>query len=176
MSHTPRCNRIRRFECAKFDTHHKGAAVKRIGNTSQLKSSSNRPHASSRMILSQDLFLPFEIPAPVCFNVSNSYSSFKLESDLPLPFEELNKTKRKPFFGISKYRRQRKPATHVQTRRPRVALQFPQAPPNNRNSRRKANVLVQVDCSQTSALQCVRYIENKRIVFAMWIGSNQWSS
>ena len=31
--------------------------------------------------------------------------------DLPLPFEELNTTIRKPFFkvGVSKYRRQRKP-------------------------------------------------------------------
>ena len=134
------------------------------------------------MIFGQDLCLPFEIPAPIWFNASNAFSSFKLEMDLPLPFEELNKTKRKPFFGVSKYRRQRKPlplglAAHVQARRPRVKLEFPQSPPNNRNSRRKANVLVQVDCSQTSALQSVRYIENKRIVFAMWMGrSNQWLS
>jgi hypothetical protein len=133
------------------------------------------------MIFGQDLCLPFDIPAPICFNASNAYSSFKLEMDLPLPFEELNMAKRKPFFkvGVSKYRRQRKPAARVQARLPRVKLEFPQAPPNNRNSRpgprRKANVLVQVDCSQTSALQSVRYIENKRVVFAMWSGSSQWS-
>lgn len=133
------------------------------------------------MIFGQDLCLPFEIPAPICFNASNAYSSFKLEMDLPLPFEELNMTKRKPVFkvGVSKYHRQRKPAARVQARLPRVKFESPQAPPNNRNPRpglrRKANVLVQVDCSQTSALQSVRYIENKRVVFAMWSGPSQWS-
>ena len=131
------------------------------------------------MILGQDLHLPFETPAPVCFNAYNAYSSFKLEMDLPLPFEQLHMTKRKRFAkaGVSKYRSQRKPAVRVRAAAhlPRVKPEFPQAPPNNRNSRRKANVLVQVDCSQTSALQCVRYIENKRIVFAKWTGPNQWS-
>ncbi len=123
------------------------------------------------MILGQDLYLPFETPAPVCFNAYNTYSFFKLETDLPLPFEQLHMTKRKHFAkaGVSKYRSQRKPAVRVR------AAVSPALSPSNRNSRRKANVLVQVDCSQTSALQCVRYIENKRIVFAKWTGTNQWS-
>ena len=140
------------------------------------------------MIYGQDLCLPFESLTQVGFNACSAYHSFKLESDLPLPFEELNLTKRKPSFklgrGVSKYQRHRGPAAanhrqhgpamRAHARLPRVKLEFPIEPRSNRNMRRKANVVVQVDCGRTSALQCVRYIENKRIVFAMWSGSNQW--
>jgi hypothetical protein len=138
------------------------------------------------MIYDQDLCLPFESPTQVGYNACSAYRSFKLESDLPLPFEELNLTKRKPSFkpGVSKYQRQRGPAAayhrqrgpamRAHARLPRVKLEFPIEPRSNRNMRRKANVVVQVDCDRTSALQCVRYIENKRVVFAMWSGSDQW--
>ncbi len=126
------------------------------------------------MIHGQDLSLPFELPVQVALN---AYNSFKLEIDLWLPFEDLKVQKRKPFFkaGVSKYRRQRGAAARVRQRLPRVKLEIPNESPDNRNVRRKANVVVQVDCRHTSALQCVRYIENKRIAFAMWSGSNQWS-
>ena len=130
-----------------------------------------------------DLPIPFEEPRQTAWN---HFSSFKLEKDLPLPFQTINFTKRKPVFKMEHPRKQYR-------RRPVPPAAFSQAPPrphhpansnhrvngrrppaNNRTIRRKANVLVNVDCRHSRALQCIRYVENQRLVFAKWSGADQW--
>lgn len=127
-----------------------------------------------------DLPIPFEDPRQTAWNC---FSSFKLEKDLPLPFQTINLTKRKPVFKMEhpgKQYRRRTPAAFSQAP-PRHPANYDhrvngrRTPANNRAIRRKANVLVDVDCRHSRALQCIRYVENKRLVFAKWSGADQWS-
>jgi len=121
-----------------------------------------------------DLCLPFDAPF-----VRVQYAPVKLEHDLSLPFADLRGNFKKPKRFVKAGKRQqdhrRLLAKRAPSRNPRsTAFSAPAPTPTNRNFRPKANVLIDVDCSRSNALQRALYLESKRQVLAKWSGSNQW--
>jgi hypothetical protein len=100
-----------------------------------------------------------------------SWAAVKQEHDLPMPFSR-NKRPRLVKAGKRGQKARRLLARSRPLQRTRAGIS---SAASYRSFRPKANVLVEVDCSRSTALQRVLYLESKRQVFAKWSGSNQWS-
>lgn len=115
-----------------------------------------------------DLCLPFDYSRDMGQHITRAV--VKKEHDLPLPFS----AKKKPRFVKAGKRGQQPRRLPARTRPLQRRHAGISSAASNRSARPKANVLVEVDCSRSQALEHVLYLENKRQVFAKWSGSNQW--
>ncbi len=115
-----------------------------------------------------DLCLPFDNSRDMGQYITRA--EVKKEHDLPLPFS----AKKKPRFVKAGKRGQQPRRLPARTRPLQRRHAGISSAASNRSARPKANVLVEVDCSRSQALERVVYLENKRQVFAKWSGSNQW--
>ena len=116
-----------------------------------------------------DLCLPFDNSRGMGHASPITWAKVKQEHDLPLPFS----AKKKPLF-VKAGKRDQQPRRLAGRNRPLQRRHAGISSASNRSARPKANVLVEVDCSRSQALERVVYLENKRQVFAKWSGSNQW--
>ncbi len=120
--------------------------------------------------MSHDLCLPFDDPVAWV-----RYAAVKPEPDLALPFANIKRPRAK-LFKVGKRNHRRLSAPPRNHRERYAAYSTPTPLPFNRNFRPapKANVLVDIDCNRSRALQRVLYLESKRQVLVKWSGSNQW--